>query len=192
MENYSDLEDDELIRRLRRGEQEILEFLMEKYKPLVKQKARTLFLAGGDQEDLLQEGMVGLLKAVREYDPDREASLLTFASLCITRYMLTAIESSQRRKHQPLNSFVSFAELEAADEAVPSGTWDPEKIMLDQEQTRALLDAIHGVLSSYENRVLDAYLQGLDYLKIAEDLNRTPKSVDNALQRIRTKVQGLL
>ncbi len=193
MEKYSALEEDELIRRLHRGENEIVEFLMEKYKPLVRKRARTLFLAGGDQEDLLQEGMMGLFKAIREYDPHRGASLATFASLCITRYMLTAIEASQRRKHQPLNSSISFGELEhTGGELILSMEGDPESIMLDQERTCTLLEAIHGILSPYENRVLEAYLQGLDYLQIAENLNKTPKSVDNALQRIRTKVQGLL
>lgn len=193
MEKYSTLEDDELIRRLHQGENEIVEFLLEKYKPLVKKRARTLFLAGGDQEDLLQEGMMGLFKAIREYDPDREASLATFASICITRYMLSAIESSQRRKHQPLNSSISFGELEnTGEESVLSTEGDPESIMLDQERTSALLESIHGVLSSYENRVLDAYLEGMDYLQIADNLKKTPKSVDNALQRIRAKVQNLL
>lgn len=193
MEKYHALEDEELIRRLHQGEGEIVEFLLEKYKPLVKKRARTLFLAGGDQEDLLQEGMMGLFKAIRDYNPDKGASLATFASLCINRYMLSAIESSQRRKHQPLNSSISFGELEnTGEESVLSTEGDPETIMLDQERTAALLDQIHGVLSSYENRVLDAYLGGQDYVQIAESLKKTPKSVDNALQRIRAKVQNLL
>lgn len=193
MEKYRALEDDELIGRLHQGEEEVVEFLLEKYKPLVKKRARTLFLAGGDQEDLLQEGMMGLFKAIREYKADRGASLETFASLCITRYMLSAIESSQRRKHQPLNSSISFGELEnTGEESVLSTEGDPESIMLDQERTAALLEEIHGVLSSYENRVLDAYLSGQDYVQIAESLEKTPKSVDNALQRIRAKVQNLL
>lgn len=193
MEKYRALEDDELIIRLHQGETEIVEYLLEKYKPLVKKRARTLFLAGGDQEDLLQEGMMGLFKAIREYDPDRGASLATFASLCITRYMFSAIESSQRRKHQPLNSSISFGELEhSGEESLLSMEGDPESIMLDQERTSALLEEIHRVLSPYENRVLDAYLLGLDYHQIAENLKKTPKSVDNALQRIRSKVQALL
>ncbi len=193
MEHYGSLEDDELILRLRQGESEIAEYLLEKYKPLVKQRARTLFLAGGDQEDLLQEGMMGLFKAILEYDPKREASFSAFASLCVTRYMLSAIESSQRKKHQPLNSSISFGELESTGgETVLSMDRDPESIMLDQERVSTLMEEIRGVLSPYENSVLSAYLQGMDYLQIAENLGKTPKSVDNALQRIRSKVQGLL
>ncbi|MDO4490090.1 MAG: sigma-70 family RNA polymerase sigma factor [Lachnospiraceae bacterium] len=193
MNKYSALEDEELIRRLRQGESEIIEYLLEKYKPLVKKRARSLFLAGGDQEDLLQEGMMGLFKAIREYDPKREASFATFASLCITRYMLTAIDASQRKKHQPLNSSISFGELETeGGEGMLSTMANPERIMLDQERTSALIERIQKALSSYENAVLDAYLQGLDYHQIAEKLNKTPKSVDNALNRIRTKVQALL
>ncbi len=193
MEKYTDLEDDELIRLLRSGEDQIEEYLLEKYKPLVKKRARTLFLAGGDQEDLLQEGMMGLFKAIREYDPDRGASLPTFAALCVSRYMMNAIESSQRRKHQPLNSSVSFGELEqTGGDALLSTESDPESILLDQERAAMLLDQIHDALSPFENRVLDAYLQGMDYHQIAENLNKTPKSVDNALQRIRNKVQALL
>ncbi len=193
MEQYGSLEDDELIRLLRQGENQIIEYLLEKYKPLVKKRARTLYLTGGDQEDLLQEGMMGLFRAILEYDPEKEASFSTFASLCVNRHMLSAIESSQRRKHQPLNSSISFGELESAGrESVLSMERDPESIMLDQERADALLEEIHGILSRYENQVLDAWLQGQDYLQIAENLNRTPKSVDNALQRIRAKVQTLL
>lgn len=190
---YETAEDDQLILRLRSGETDIVEYLMEKYKPLVKKRARTLYLAGGDQEDLLQEGMMGLFKAIREYEPERGASFVTFASLCIFRYMLSAIEASQRKKYQPLNSSISFGELEEGKAEMIASTEDnPENIMLDQERTNALMEKIRNTLSSYENSVLELYLDGKGYLQIAESLQKSPKSVDNALQRIRAKVQSIL
>ncbi|MDO4617635.1 MAG: sigma-70 family RNA polymerase sigma factor [Lachnospiraceae bacterium] len=192
MEKYSSMDDNELISLLRQGEEQIVEYLMEKYKPIVKKRARTMFLAGGDHEDLLQEGMMGLFKAILEFDPEKGASFPTFASLCISRQMLSAIEASQRKKHQPLNSSISFGELEiSGGEAVTSSDQNPESIVLDQERADDLMMEISSVLSPYENRVLKAYLQGLDYIQISEVLGKTPKSVDNALQRIRTKVQAI-
>lgn len=188
MKSYDAYTDEELIGRLREGEGEVADYLMDKYKNLVRKKARALYLAGGDHEDLLQEGMLGLFKAVQEYQPGKEASFYTFASLCITNQMYKAVTSSQRQKHQPLNNSLSLNELEEK-------TWNliteesPEKILLEQERSDHINRKIEAVLSPFEFEVLELYLGGDDYIRIAEKLDKPPKSVDNALQRIRKKVR---
>ena len=193
MEKYDAYSDEELIQMLREGETPVAEYLMDKYKTLVRKKARALYLAGGDHEDLLQEGMLGLYKAVREYQPDKEASFQTFAGLCISRQMYSAVVSAQRKKHHPLNTSISLNELEENQEEYNLGTAEsPETILLDQEATENLRNAIEKNLSPFECRVLDLYLSGLDYLQIAEELERPAKSIDNALQRIRAKVNRTL
>lgn len=192
MKNYDGYTDEQLIEILRRGEREIADFLVDKYKNLVRKKARALYLAGGDHEDLLQEGMLGLFKAVQEYQPGKDASFYTFASACVSNQMYKAVTSSQRQKHQPLNNSLSLNELE--DEK----TWNlvtedsPEKILLEQEQSEHISNRIAEVLSPFERHVLELYLEGDDYIKIGEKLHKSPKSVDNALQRIRRKVRQTL
>ena len=193
MTNYDACSDEELIQRLRQGETEIAEYLLEKYKPLVRKKARALFLAGGDQEDLLQEGMLGLYKALRRYQPGKEAGFQTFAGVCISRQMYSAILSAQRKKHGPLNQSLSLNEIEENQEEYHLGVvQSPETIFLEQEATQTLFGRIQESLSSYENKVLNLYLSGQDYLQIAEKLKKPAKSVDNALQRIRSKVSRVL
>ena len=189
MKKYDGYSDEELLEMLRGGDNSVTEYLMEKYKPLVRRRARALYLAGGDQEDLLQEGMLGLYKAVREYQPDKEASFQTFAGLCISRQMYSAVMSAQRKKHHPLNTSISLNELEMNQEEYNLGTVEsPEAILLDQEAAENLKQRIAESLSPFEGKVLDFYLSGLDYLEIAAKLGKPAKSVDNALQRIRTKV----
>jgi RNA polymerase sporulation-specific sigma factor len=186
------MDDTELIRRFRAGEVQIGDYLVEKYKPLVKSKARELFLAGGDHEDLLQEGMIGLFRAVREYDEQREASFRTFALLLVTRQMYTAIQGAQRQKHKALNSSVSISELQDNQEEGRLGVADsPETILVDRENAETLRRKIDGALSPLERKVLGYYLDGLDYRQIAGKMDRTPKSIDNTLQRIRRKVSNL-
>ena len=193
MKNYDAYSDEELLAMLRNGESSVAEYLMEKYKPLVRKRARALYLAGGDHEDLLQEGMLGLYKAVREYQPEREASFLTFAGLCISRQMYSAVLSAQRKKHHPLNTSISLNELEENQEEYNLGTAEsPEAILLDQEAAENLKSRISENLSPFEKKVLDLYLSGLDYLQIAERLGKPAKSIDNALQRIRAKVNRTL
>jgi RNA polymerase sporulation-specific sigma factor len=192
MNTYDSMDDTELIRRFRAGEVQIGDYLVEKYKPLVKSKARELFLAGGDHEDLLQEGMIGLFRAVREYDEDREASFRTFALLLVTRQMYSAIQGAQRQKHKALNSSVSISELQDNQEEGKLGVVDsPETIVLDRENAEVLRQKIDGVLSPLERKVLNYYLEGMDYRMIAERMERSPKSIDNTLQRIRRKVSHL-
>lgn len=192
MKNYGGYSDDQLIEMLREGEREIADYLVDKYKNLVRRKARALYLAGGDHEDLIQEGMLGLFKAVREYKPDKEAGFYTFASSCITNQMYKAVTSYQRQKHQLLNNSLSLNELEE------DKTWNlitedsPEKILLEQEQSAHLNRRIDAALSPFERQVLELYLEGDDYIRISEKMDRSPKSIDNALQRIRRKVRETL
>ena len=186
---YEKCTDEELLTRLRSGEEEISDYLMEKYKGFVRQKARAMFLIGGETDDLIQEGMIGLFKAVQDYRPDREASFRTFAGLCIDRQLYSAVKNSTRQKHIPLNSYVSLSEEEESGSL--EGLWseNPEALVIDRENTGILEKEISKALSPMENKVLDYYLRGYGYVQIAEIMGKTPKSIDNALQRIRGKIR---
>lgn len=189
MRDYTRYTDEELIAILRGGEQEVIDFIIEKYKPMVRQKARVLYLVGGEQDDLIQEGMIGLFKAVRDYRSEKDASFRTFAQLCVDRQIYHAIQSSKRQKHQPLNSYVSMNSEEWEDEVYTMFQQSPENIVIAQENALHLENTIRQQLSSFENQVLEMYLDGDNYLVIADKLGKTPKSIDNALQRIRGKVK---
>lgn len=189
MRDYTRYTDEELIAILRGGEQEVIDFIIEKYKPMVRQKARVLYLVGGEQDDLIQEGMIGLFKAVRDYRSEKDASFRTFAQLCVDRQIYHAIQSSNRQKHQPLNSYVSMNSEEWEDEVYTMFQQSPENIVIAQENALHLENTIRRQLSSFENQVLEMYLDGDNYLVIADKLGKTPKSIDNALQRIRGKVK---
>ena len=188
---YNEMTDEALIERLRAGESAIADYLMEKYKGLVRKKARAMFLIGGDTDDLIQEGMIGLFKAVRDYQPDRESSFQSFANICIDRQIYTAIKSSNRQKHQPLNTYVSLSDGEAEENFRDSCVEhdNPESILIDQENAENLREEIKRCLSPMENRVLDCYLDGNSYQQIGELLGKSHKSVDNAMRRIRTKIK---
>lgn len=190
MSRYDQYSDEELIFRLRQGEEEISDYLMEKYKEFVRKKARAMFLIGGETDDLIQEGMIGLFKAIQNYQSDKEASFRTFASLCIDRQLYSAVQISNRQKHQPLNSYVSLSDENETEQLEGAWSDNPEKIMIDKESTRNLEHEITKVLSPMENKVLDYYLRGYGYVKIAELMGKTPKSIDNALQRIRNKIRN--
>ena len=202
-EKYSGLTDEEMISLFRDGDQEAMEKLLEKYKGMVLGKAKSMYILGGDSEDLIQEGMLGLFKAVRDFDSGRDASFRTFAQLCVTRQLYTAVKASARKKHLPLNSAVSLSSPlreengEARDdelldflEADPSS--NPEEYLIGQEETERLEDMIEKELSPLEKQVLDLYLTGMGYVEIAHVLNRDEKSTDNALQRIRAKTRACL
>ena len=193
MKQYDGIKDEELIFRFKNGESEILDYLMEKYKNMVRKKARTMFL-GGQNDDLIQEGMIGLFKAVRDYQPDKDATFQTFASICVDRQIYNAIQSSNRQKHQPLNSYVSLSEQGGENEEHLGDTWveNPESIIIDQENVENLEQEITTTLSPMENQVLEYYLAGNGYGEIAELMGKTPKSIDNALRRIRTKIKEQL
>ena len=194
MKQYDGIKDEELISRFKNGESEILDYLMEKYKNMVRKKARTMFLIGGENDDLIQEGMIGLFKAVRDYQPDRDAAFQTFASICVDRQIYNAIQSSNRQKHQPLNSYISLSEQDVENEEHLGDNWgeNPESIIIDQENVQDLEQEITATLSPMENQVLEYYLAGNGYGEIAQIMGKTPKSIDNALQRIRTKIREQL
>lgn len=194
MKQYDKIKDEELIFRFKRGETEILDYLMEKYKNMVRKKARAMFLIGGDNDDLIQEGMIGLFKAVRDYQPEKEASFQTFARICVDRQIYNAIQNSNRQKHQPLNSYISLSQEDGENEEHLPDMWveNPESIIIDQENVRDLEQEITCTLSPMENQVLDYYLDGNGYTEIAKIMGKTPKSIDNALQRIRGKIKEQL
>ncbi len=199
-EKYSGLTDEEMISLFRDGDQEAMERLLEKYKGMVLGKAKSMYILGGDSEDLIQEGMLGLFKAVRDFDCGRDASFRTFAQLCVTRQLYTAVKASARKKHLPLNSAVSLSSPlreENGDErlldfleADPSS--NPEAYLIGQEETERLEEMIEKELSPLEKQVLELYLTGMGYVEIAHVLNRDEKSTDNALQRIRAKTRACL
>ena len=195
MKQYDGIKDEELISRFKNGESEILDYLMEKYKNMVRKKARTMFLIGGENDDLIQEGMIGLFKAIRDYRSDRETSFFHFAELCINRQLYSAVEASNRKKHAPLNSYVSFYS-EVSEEGQPLAEYlesersdNPEQRMIDQENFELFLKKVRQSLSKMECEVLDDYLSGLNYQQIAEKMKKSPKAIDNALQRIKTKIR---
>ncbi|HIY02264.1 MAG TPA: sigma-70 family RNA polymerase sigma factor [Candidatus Blautia faecipullorum] len=190
MSGYDQCSDEELILRIQSGEREISDYLMEKYKEFVRKKARAMYLIGGETDDLIQEGMIGLFKAVQDYRPDKETSFRTFAGICIDRQLYNAIQSSNRKKHLPLNSYVSLSSEEETGALEARWSENPEAVMIDQERTRALRQEISRTLSPMENKVLKYYLQGCGYVKIAELMGKKPKSIDNALQRIRGKIRA--
>ena len=202
---YSDYEqcsDGELLDRLRRGETPIMDFICDKYKNLVRSKAKSMFILGADNEDLIQEGMIGLFKAVRDFDPGRDASFYTFAELCISRQMYTAVQASKRQKHLPLNSYVSLdskAVLPDDREGPPlaelladRAELNPEELVLDRERVEYLEGIIDRELSDFEKQVLDLYLTGMSYSQIAKVLGREEKATDNALQRLKGTIRKML
>ena len=192
MGKFDNISDEELIARLRDGETIIEDYLMEKYKGLVRQKARAMFLIGGDTDDLIQEGMIGLFKAVRDFQPGREATFATFARMCIDRQIYSAIQNSNRQKHLPLNSYVSLNQEDESSPIWELSVENPEEIIIDQETTRDLQQKISDYLSPMENKVLDLYLKGEGYVEIGRILGKSPKSIDNALQRIRVKIREVI
>ena len=193
IKEYEGIPDEELIRRAQKGEKKLEEFLIDKYKGMVRKKAHAMFLIGGEQEDLIQEGMIGLFRAVRDYRPSKNASFATFASLCVERQIYKAIEISGRQKHRPLNSYISLSEENSPlKNTEDTKQQNPEEIIIDRESTNLMQEKIKERLSPFENQVLRAYLEGKDYHQIARQMEKSPKSIDNALQRIRNKIHDLM
>lgn len=195
MEKYQSLSDEQLIERLRDGDKNIMDYILNKYKPLVLGKANAMYLIGGDTDDLIQEGMIGLFKAIRDYRQEKEASFYHFAEICINRQLYSAVEASNRKKHVPLNTYISFyskngEEGKSLAETLPTaGTDNPEQLMIDQENVRLFWEGVRKRLSGMERQVLDEYLAGLNYRQIAEKLGKSPKTIDNALSRIKLKIR---
>ena len=196
MEQYEKLTDEQLIEKLHSGDRDVTDYLMEKYKMMVRKKARAMYLIGGETEDLIQEGMIGLFKAIRNYDPEREASFKTYADTCINSQIITAIKNANRKKHQPLNESLSLSKT------VIDGDWEttmenllrdseennPEVLTLIKEVVDCLKAQDSGIFSEFEWKVWSEKLKGRPYTEIASLLNKSPKSIDNALQRIKKKV----
>ena len=188
-----DLSDETLCRLAAEGRREAEEILVTRYQRLVRTCARPFFLIGGDSEDLTQEGMVGLIKAVREYDAEKEASFRTFAEICIRSRLYSVLRAAGRGKHSPLNQSVPLDTPYLDSNSYTSGTSDlaqrdPEAYLIDREHTAALLSGVRKQLSEFEAKILGYYLDGLSCREIAETVGKPPKSVDNAVQRIRRKV----
>ena len=200
--DYETSKDEELILRIRDGEEKITDYIMEKYKNLVRSKAGSMYILGADREDLIQEGMIGLFKAIRDYDIGRDASFATFADLCVARQMYTAVQAAGRKKHAPLNSYVSLyagngsdkteEEKKLLDSLVSRDEQNPEELLIDMENVERIEKAIESELSSFERQVLDLYLTGMKYTEIARVLGKDDKSTDNALQRCRSKIRKAL
>lgn len=194
--NYNNFTDEELIEKLRAGDAEIADYIMEKYKPLVRKKTNAMYLIGGEPEDLIQEGMIGLFKAVRDFKPEKAVSFFAFAEICISRQLYSALEASNRKKHIPLNTYVSFSNQEGTEginieQMVTEQTISPEQMMIEQEGKQEFFDKLEENLSAMEKKVLYLYLEGNSYIQIAEIMGKTPKSIDNTLQRIRGKIKVL-
>ncbi len=198
MSDYSSLKDDELISLARSGDRAAEDELVRRYTRLVKSCSRPFFLVGGDGEDLIQEGMLGLLSAIREYDSSMNAAFKTYAEICVKRRIYSAIKMASRKKHGPLNEMVSFEDI-LSDESqsgatVPGGSLRriPEDQILAQESADEIIQAYSQCLSKFEAKILELYLSGLSYSEIAEICGREVKSVDNAVQRIRRKLARTL
>lgn len=202
MKSYDRLPDEQLIKNLRAGDTAIMDYIIDKYKFMVRKKAKAMYLLGGENDDLIQEGMIGLFKAVRDYDVNQENSFQSFADLCVSRQMYTAIKLSQRQKHMPLNSYVSLydsGDENSEDKQSPlidqlQGEKDnnPEELFLDKEYFSMMEQELKKRLSDLESRVLHLHLMGEDYRSIAILLDKSPKSIDNALQRIKQKISVIL
>ncbi len=196
---FAKMSENDIINLAQNKQDSAMEYLLEKYKPLVRQKTRKLFLIDGDKDDLIQEGMIGLFKAVRDYQAGKDAAFRTFADLCISRQLYSAIKKSNRLKNQPLNSYISIysdefndADELAGDRTVISSGSDnianPEAIVIDRESAVDMQNQMFDKLSKMEREVLKRYLDGMTYQEIAADMKKSPKSIDNALQRIKGKI----
>ena len=197
---YNTANDEEIIREAKDGDEQALEFLINKYKSFVRAKARTYFLIGADREDIIQEGMIGLYKAIRDFRPDKLSSFRAFAELCITRQIITAIKTATRQKHIPLNSYISLnkpifdeeSDRTLLDVISEESVSDPEEMIINREEFSVIEVKMGEILSSLEWKVLSRYLQGGSYQEIAVELHRHVKSVDNAIQRVKRKLEKYL
>ncbi len=202
-EKFKQASDEELILMYRDGEEDAASFIMNKYKNLVRKKASSMYILGADRDDLIQEGMIGLFKAVRDYDMGRDVNFYTFADLCVSRQMYTAVQASNRQKHLPLNTYISIYSQsmnseEGTDEYALMNTLtarkeaNPEEMVIEQENMEQMENAILKELSEFEKQVFELHLTGMTYTEIAKVLGRDDKSTDNALQRMKAKIKRVL
>jgi RNA polymerase sporulation-specific sigma factor len=199
-EKFTVLEDEQIVEQVHAGDSDALDYLITKYRNFVRAKARSYFLIGADREDIVQEGMIGLYKSIRDFKEDKLSSFKAFAELCITRQIITAIKTATRQKHIPLNSYISLDKPIYDEESdrtlldVISGTKElnPEELIINQEEFNDIELKMGELLSDLERKVLALYLDGRSYQEISEDLNRHVKSIDNALQRVKRKLEKYL
>ncbi len=199
--DFLEMTDEQIVRLVQREHNvKAVDFLINKYKNFVRAKARTYFLIGGDKEDIIQEGMIGLYKATRDFREDRLASFRAFADLCITRQIITAIKTATRQKHMPLNSYISLnkpvyndeSERTLSDILSDAKMTDPKEVLVSREEFSNIEDALQTILSDFEWDVLMSYLDGKSYAEMSVDLGREAKSIDNALQRVKRKLEKYL
>ncbi len=191
-EEYIGLTDEQLIRKYHEGDQSVLNYICEKYKPLVLKNSKKYFLVGGENEDLIQEGMIGLFGAIQDYDTSSEVTFFHFAEICIDRQMIKAIEASNRKKHSPLNAYVSLYDEEGESTAEPSSSVDdPAELIIEAEENLSLIDRLKDALSPMEKQVFELYMKDYDYKEIALKLDKSEKSIDNTLTRIKSKAKNL-
>jgi RNA polymerase sporulation-specific sigma factor len=198
--NFDEFTDEALVEAVRNGDSEALEYLIHKYRNFVRAKARSYFLIGADREDIVQEGMIGLYKSIRDFREDKLSSFKAFAELCITRQIITAIKTATRQKHIPLNSYVSLdkpiydedSDRTLLDVIFGPRVTDPEELIINQEEFDDIEAKMSELLSDLERKVLMLYLDGRSYHEIAVDLDRHVKSIDNALQRVKRKLEKYL
>ncbi|MGM9929586.1 MAG: RNA polymerase sporulation sigma factor SigH [Bacillus sp. (in: firmicutes)] len=199
-DKYVGITDENLVERVHKGESEALDYLIHKYRNFVRAKARTYFLIGADKEDIVQEGMIGLYKAIRDFKEDKLTSFKAFAELCITRQIITAIKTATRQKHIPLNSYVSLdkpiydeeSDRTLMDVLTGAKVMNPEQLLINREEFDDIELKMAELLSDLERKVLALYLDGQSYQEISEELNRHVKSIDNALQRVKRKLERYL
>lgn len=200
IENYVELKDEEIVKLASLGDKSALDYILDKYKGLVKVKARAYFIIGADKEDIIQEGMIGLYKSIRDYQESRETSFKVFAELCITRQMITAIKSATRQKHIPLNSYISLnkpvydgeSEKTYLDTIASLKSLNPEELFIGKESKSFIEKHINRTLTKLECKVLELYLQGKNYTEISSIIQKPEKSIDNALQRVKRKLEKFL
>ena len=194
--DYSTMADEQVVALAQDSDEQALEYLLNKYKNFVRTKARSYFLIGADHEDIVQEGMIGLYKAIRDYKEEKLSSFRAFAELCITRQIITAIKTATRQKHIPLNSYISLnkpiyeedSDRTLLDVITEEGLSNPEEMMIDREDLSFIEGRIGQMMSDLEKEVLIRYMEGKSYVQIAEEMGRHVKSIDNALQRIKRKL----
>ena len=195
-QDYSNMADEQVVALAQDSDEQALEYLLNKYKNFVRTKARSYFLIGADHEDIVQEGMIGLYKAIRDYKEEKLSSFRAFAELCITRQIITAIKTATRQKHIPLNSYISLnkpiyeedSDRTLLDVITEEGISNPEEMMIDREDLSFIEGRIGQMMSDLEKEVLILYMEGKSYVQIAEEMGRHVKSIDNALQRIKRKL----
>ncbi|RYL89917.1 RNA polymerase sporulation sigma factor SigH [Sporolactobacillus sp. THM7-4] len=197
---FRSLDDEKVLKVVHDGNSEALEYLIFKYRNFVRAKAKAYFLIGAEREDIIQEGMIGLYKAIRDYKGDKPASFKAFAELCITRQMITAVKTATRQKHIPLNSYISLdkpiydeeSDRTLLDVVCETRTSNPETLMISREEFDDIEEKLSKILSDLERKVLSQYLDGRSYQEISADLKRHVKSIDNALQRVKRKLEHYL